>query len=59
MPRISMFKRRSPKISKGELTQIVVIGIAEPMRVSAMKDAPLDGLKEQDGFTRRHKRSST
>jgi hypothetical protein len=39
MPRIAMFRRRSPtslKIDKGELTK-VAIGIAEPMRVCDMK----------------------
>jgi hypothetical protein len=55
MPRIARFRRKNThtgqKICKGELTK-VALGRAEPMGVNFMRDAPLDRLKELEGFTR-------
>jgi hypothetical protein len=55
MPRIARFRRKKThtgqKICKGELTK-VALGRAEPMGVNSMRDAPLDRLKEPEGFTR-------
>jgi hypothetical protein len=55
MPRIVMFRRRSPRISKGELTK-VVIGIVKPSRGSDMKVCHLMGeqsMKDLQGESKK------